>query len=114
MSVRWLATEVRDGNLRWLVADSTGATSSGGRAFRGGGLAGGGFPGAGGGRFGGGHGGRADGRTGSAKAFAAAEKVARKVTITANGTTFTLYDLKGKAAAILAAAHDSNSSSVKA
>ena len=49
-------------------------------------------------------GGIADGRTGSAKAFAIAEKVGRKVTITVDGQTVTMYDLQGKASAILAAA----------
>ena len=49
-------------------------------------------------------GGLADGRSGSAKAFAIAEKVGRKVTLTVDGQTVTMYDLKGKASAILAAA----------
>ncbi len=97
VSVRWLATEVRDGRLRWLVADSAG--TFGGGSGRAGGLRGGG------------RGGFSDGRTGSEKAFAAAEKVGRKVTTTENGTTVTLYDLKGRAAAILAAADGTSSSS---
>ncbi len=48
--------------------------------------------------------GSADGRTGSAKAFAIAEKVGRKVTFTVDGQSVTMYDLQGKASAILAAA----------
>ncbi len=36
--------------------------------------------------------------------MAIAEKVGKKVTVTANGTTVTMYDLQGKASAILAAA----------
>jgi hypothetical protein len=68
--------EVRDGRLRWIYDDGTA-----------------GFGGLGG-----------DSRQGSRAAMAIAEKVGRKVTFTSNGTTVTMYDLKGKAAAILAAA----------
>ncbi len=78
VSAQWLAMEVRNGKLRWLVAGSQ---------------AGGGFGGFGG-----------DSRQGSRAALAIAEQVGRKVTVTANGTTATMYDLQGKAAAILAAA----------
>ena len=77
VSVSWLAMEVRDGKLRWLLDEGT-QTGAGG--------------------FG------ADGRQGSTTAIAAAEKVGRKVTFTSGGTTITMYDLQGKAAAILAAA----------
>jgi 4-amino-4-deoxy-L-arabinose transferase-like glycosyltransferase len=73
VSVRWLAMEVRDGKLRWLLADDSSSGFS-------------------------------DGRTGSETAFASAEKVARKVTVTYDHQTFTLYDLHGRAAALLAAA----------
>ena len=131
VSVRWLATEVRDGHLRWLLADSTSIGGFGGgsfgrsRSFGGGSnpfgggtspFGGGASPFGGGanpfgGRRSGGRGGFSDGRTGSEKAFAIAEKVARKVTITENGTTVTLYDLKGRAAAILAAADSTSGSS---
>ena len=45
-----------------------------------------------------------DGRTGSAAAIATAESVAKQITVTYDGTSFTLYDLQGKSAAILAAA----------
>ena len=68
--------EVRDGRLRWLVDDGSG-----------------GFGGFGG-----------DTRQGSRAAMAIAEQVGRKVTVTSNGTTITMYDLQGRAAAILAAA----------
>ncbi|HEX3831557.1 MAG TPA: glycosyltransferase family 39 protein [Solirubrobacteraceae bacterium] len=78
VSAQWLAMEVRDGRLRWIVADSQG---------------GGGFGGFGG-----------DSRQGSAAALAIAEKVGRKVTFTSGGTQVTMYDLQGSASAILAAA----------
>jgi 4-amino-4-deoxy-L-arabinose transferase-like glycosyltransferase len=85
ISVQWLAMEVRDGRLRWILSEGT---SSGG------------FGGAGG--VGGPN---SDGRQGSEKALAIAEKVGRKVTFTSNGQTVTMFDLRGKAAAILAAAN---------
>ncbi|HTU28413.1 MAG TPA: glycosyltransferase family 39 protein [Solirubrobacteraceae bacterium] len=140
VSVRWLATEVRDGHLRWLLAESSTAGGFGGGSFgrRTGGFGGGSRFGNNGGTFGsgnspfgsgrspfgagsnsfgnrnghpGGRGGFSDGRTGSETAFAIAEKVARKVTLTVNGAKVTLYDLKGKAAAILAAANARSTSS---
>jgi 4-amino-4-deoxy-L-arabinose transferase-like glycosyltransferase len=76
VSAQWLAMEVRDGRLRWLVDEGSG-----------------GFGGFGG-----------DSRQGSRAAMAIAEQVGKKVTVTANGTTITMYDLQGKASAILAAA----------
>jgi 4-amino-4-deoxy-L-arabinose transferase-like glycosyltransferase len=78
VSASWLAMEVRDGRLRWILGSS-------GQDTGGGGL-------------------RGDSRQGSASALATAEKVGRKVTFTSGGTTVTMYDLQGKAAAILAAA----------
>jgi 4-amino-4-deoxy-L-arabinose transferase-like glycosyltransferase len=75
VTAQWLALEVRDGRLRWLLADGTGGQT---------------LPG--------------DTRTGSADAISIAESVARKVTFKSGGQTVTLYDLQGKAAAILAAA----------
>jgi 4-amino-4-deoxy-L-arabinose transferase-like glycosyltransferase len=78
LSAQWLAMEVRDGRLRWIVADSRG---------------GGGFGGL-----------RGDSRQGSAATLAIAEKVGRKVTFTSGGTQVTMYDLQGRASAILAAA----------
>jgi 4-amino-4-deoxy-L-arabinose transferase-like glycosyltransferase len=74
VSAQWLAMEVRDGKLRWILSEATT-----------------GAPGA-------------DGRTGSEKAVAIAEQAGRKVTFTSGGQTITLYDLKGRAAQILAAA----------
>jgi 4-amino-4-deoxy-L-arabinose transferase-like glycosyltransferase len=82
INAQWLAMEVGNGRLRWIVDDSTGGTGGFG-----------GFGGAG-----------ADSRQGSRAAFAIAEKVGKKVTFTSNGTTVTMYDLQGKASAILAAA----------
>ena len=113
VSIQWLAMEVRNGNIRYLLNTTSG--------FGGGGGTRGGFGGFGGARsatgtgsstgassFGGHSGtggfGAGDNRDGSAKAIAAAEKVARKITVTENGTKITLYDLQGKAAAILAQA----------
>jgi 4-amino-4-deoxy-L-arabinose transferase-like glycosyltransferase len=75
VSAQWLAMEVRDGRLRWILSEGT---------------QGGGF-------------GR-DGRQGSADTLAIAEKVGRKVTFTSGGTQVTMYDLQGRASAILAAA----------
>src|SRR5579875_311255 len=83
VSVRWLATEVRDGHLRWLLADSS--TAGSGAPFGSGAgsaspLRSGGAPsGSRAGLHGGPGGGFSDGRTGSTRAFAAAEKTARKV-----------------------------------
>ena len=80
MSAQWLAMEVRTGRLRWILAESQGG-------------------------FGGGPGGPGgDSRQGSQAALAIAEQVGRKVTVTANGTSVTMYDLRGKASAILEAA----------
>jgi 4-amino-4-deoxy-L-arabinose transferase-like glycosyltransferase len=72
----WIASKVSSGQLRWLLVSGTQTA---------------GIPG--------------DTRAGSQSAFTIAESVARKVTVTSSsGTTFTLYDLQGKAAAILSAA----------
>jgi 4-amino-4-deoxy-L-arabinose transferase-like glycosyltransferase len=79
VTAAWLAMEVRDGHLRWILSE--------------GGTQGFGLPG--------------DTRQGSTKALAIAEKVGRKVTFTSNGTKITMYDLSGKAAAILAGAGQS-------
>ena len=76
VTASWLAMEVRDGHLRWILSES--------------GTQGFGLPG--------------DTRQGSAKVLAIAEKVGKKVTFTSNGTRITMYDLSGRAAAILAAA----------
>ena len=79
VSAQWLAMEVRDGRLRWILSEGT--------------QGGGGFGGFGG-----------DSRQGSAAALALAEKVGRKVTFTSGATQVTMYDLQGKASAVLAAA----------
>ncbi|HEY5396034.1 MAG TPA: glycosyltransferase family 39 protein [Trebonia sp.] len=76
VTASWLAMEVRAGRLRWILSAGSGQGI--------------GLPG--------------DTRQGSAAAFAIAEKVGTKVTFTSGGTRITMYDLKGKAAAILAAA----------
>jgi len=126
VSPSWLAMEVRDGRLRWILADTgsgpgagagagAGATGSGAgiaSLFSGSGSGSASSSGSGsasgfGSHFGAGadqRGGLGDGRTGSAKAFAIAEKVGRKVTFTVDGQTVTMYDLQGTASAILAAA----------
>jgi 4-amino-4-deoxy-L-arabinose transferase-like glycosyltransferase len=75
VTAQWLAMEVREGRLRWLLGGGTGGAS---------------LPG--------------DTRKGSTDAITLAESVARKVTVTYDGSKLTLYDLHGKAAAILAAA----------
>jgi 4-amino-4-deoxy-L-arabinose transferase-like glycosyltransferase len=82
VSAQWLAMEVRDGHLRWILSEGT--------------QGGGGFGGFGG-----------DSRQGSTAALAIAEKVGRKVTFTSGGTQVTMYDLQGRASAILAAADGS-------
>jgi hypothetical protein len=94
VSASWLAMEVRDGRLRWILSSSG----------TGGGTGGGAGGGAGGGGFGGFGGVGGDSRQGSASALATAEKVGRKVTFTSGATSVTMYDLQGRASAILAAA----------
>jgi 4-amino-4-deoxy-L-arabinose transferase-like glycosyltransferase len=79
ISASWLAMEVRDGRVRWILGGSTTGFSGGSTG---------------------------DTRKGSAAAFAIAEKVGRKVTFKSGSTKVTLYDLKGKSSAILAAAGD--------
>jgi len=71
----WVAMEVRQGRLRWVLAQ-------GGQGFAG----------------------RSDGRQGSAAAFAVVEKACSADKITTASGTATLYDCQGRAAAILAAA----------
>ena len=78
VTASWIAQEVSSGHLRWIMASSFG---------------GGGAPG--------------DTRTGSATALSIVEQVGTPVTFEANGTKVTIYDLQGKAAAILAAAQAS-------
>jgi hypothetical protein len=81
VTASWLAAEVKSGQLRWLLVG--GGTPGGG-----------GLPG--------------DTRTGSQAAFAVAERVGRAVTFTTSGgTKVTIYDLQGRAAAILEVASGS-------
>jgi 4-amino-4-deoxy-L-arabinose transferase-like glycosyltransferase len=80
VSASWLAMEVRDGRLRWVLSESTQGPGGGAGGLRG------------------------DSRQGSQSALAIAEKVGRKVTFTSGSTTVTMYDLQGRASAILAAA----------
>jgi hypothetical protein len=76
ISARWIASEVRSGHLRWVLAD----TGAGAR-----------LPG--------------DTRAGSQAAIGAVEKACRSVTVTTSGgTSFTMYDCQGRAGAILSAA----------
>ncbi len=77
VTAAWTAMEVRDGRLRWVIND-------GAEDFRA----------------------RGDTRTGSAKALSIVAKTCRPVTVrTSNGLSLTMYDCKGRAAAILAAAN---------
>jgi 4-amino-4-deoxy-L-arabinose transferase-like glycosyltransferase len=78
VTAKWIAQMVQEGRLRYILADET-------ETF-----------------------GASDGRTGSATAISIAERVGRKVTFKSDGTTVTMYDLQGKAAAILAAARKTN------
>jgi hypothetical protein len=79
VSVSWLAQRVRSGAIRWVLSDPAAV----GRGGVGG-----------------------DDRTGSAVAIAAAAKVCAKVTLPTTTTTAsqagTLYDCKGRAAALAA------------
>jgi hypothetical protein len=76
VSVMWLAAAVRDGRLRWVIADQ----NQGAR-----------LPG--------------DTRSGSSSAMSVVAKVCRAVTVTTgSGTKLTMYDCAGRASAILAAA----------
>jgi 4-amino-4-deoxy-L-arabinose transferase-like glycosyltransferase len=76
VTAAWIATEVRDGRLRWVIDDAA-------QDFRA----------------------RGDTRTGSAVAMAVVAKTCRPVTVrTSQGVSVTMYDCKGRAAAILAAA----------
>jgi hypothetical protein len=79
VSVKWLASEVAAGRLRWVIVDST----------QGGGQ-GGGLPG--------------DTRTGSQTAMDAVAQSCKAVTLKTSNGTATMYDCSGRAAAILAAA----------
>jgi hypothetical protein len=80
VSVKWLASEVAAGRLRWVIVDSN---------------QGGGLPG--------------DTRTGSQSAMDAVAKSCKAVTLKTTNGTATMYDCSGRAAAILAAAGSTGS-----
>jgi 4-amino-4-deoxy-L-arabinose transferase-like glycosyltransferase len=75
VSASWIAQEVAAGRLRWVIVDDT---------------QGGGLPG--------------DTRTGSQTAMNLVASTCRKVTLSTSGSTVTMYDCQGRAAAILEAA----------
>jgi 4-amino-4-deoxy-L-arabinose transferase-like glycosyltransferase len=75
VSASWIAQEVAAGRLRWVIVDST---------------QGGGLPG--------------DTRAGSQTAMNVVASTCRKVTLSTSGSTVTMYDCQGRAAAILEAA----------
>ncbi len=75
VSAAWLAQAVAEGRLRWVIVDGAQA----------GGLAG-------------------DTRTGSEAAMNVVASTCRRVTLSTSGSTVTMYDCQGRAAAILAAA----------
>jgi 4-amino-4-deoxy-L-arabinose transferase-like glycosyltransferase len=76
VSAQWIASEVSSGHLRWVLAD----TGAGAR-----------LPG--------------DTRTGSQSAISAVENACKAVTVTTSGgSSFTMYDCQGRAAAILGSA----------
>ena len=75
VSAAWIAQEVAAGRLRWVIVDNTQGAS---------------LPG--------------DTRTGSQTAMDVVAKTCRKVTLSSSGSTITLYDCQGRAAAILQAA----------
>ncbi|MBV9607561.1 MAG: glycosyltransferase family 39 protein [Solirubrobacterales bacterium] len=75
VTATWLAQEVAAGRLRWVIVDGTQT---------------GGLPG--------------DTRTGSQAAMNIVASTCRRVTLSTSGSTVTMYDCQGRAAAILAAA----------
>jgi hypothetical protein len=75
VSATWLAQEVAAGRLRWVLVDDA---------------QGGGLPG--------------DTRTGSQSAMNVVASTCRKVTLSTSGSSVTMYDCQGRAAAILEAA----------
>ena len=77
VSASWIAMEVREGRLRWVIVDDTqGATLPG------------------------------DTRTGSQTAMDVVAKTCRPVTLSSNGATGQMYDCLGRAAAIIQAAKE--------
>ncbi len=77
VSVSWIAMEVREGRLRWVIVDSTQGST---------------LPG--------------DTRTGSEAAMDVIAKTCRPVTLSGNGTNGQMYDCQGRATAILQAAKE--------
>ncbi len=77
VTASWIAMEVREGRLRWVIVDNT---------------QGAGLPG--------------DTRTGSQTAMDAVAKTCRPVTLSRSGETGQMYDCLGRAAAILQAAKE--------
>ena len=75
VTASWIAMEVREGRLRWVIVDDSQGFS---------------LPG--------------DTRTGSESAMSIVAKTCRRITLTGSGTTATMYDCLGRAAAILQAA----------
>ena len=65
VTANWIKQEVSEGRLKYILGGSDQATAP------------------------------SDGRTGSAAAIAAVERTARKLTVTYDGQTFTLYELRG-------------------
>jgi hypothetical protein len=79
VTASWIAMEVREGRLRWVIDDGTSQQ-------------GGGLPG--------------DTRTGSQAAIDVVAKTCRAVTLSSSGTTGQMYDCLGRSAAILQAAKE--------
>jgi 4-amino-4-deoxy-L-arabinose transferase-like glycosyltransferase len=115
VSVSWLAQEVREGKIRWVLDEESSSTGTLGATGSGSSSAGQPlFGGSGSGASSGpsrGFGGRAgDGREGSRKAIAAAAKACVRVSVGGSGTSSssssagTLYDCQGRAAALEATA----------
>jgi hypothetical protein len=77
VSATWLAQEVAAGRLRWVIVDGT---------------QGNGLPG--------------DTRTGSQAAMNIVASTCRRVALSTSGSTVTVYDCQGRAAAILEAAKE--------
>ena len=77
VSASWIAMEVREGRLRWVIVDNTDGA---------------GLPG--------------DTRTGSQAAMDVVAKTCRAVTLSSSGTTGQMYDCLGRATAILQAAKE--------
>ncbi len=78
VTASWIAMEVREGRLRWVIDDGSGQ--------------GAGVPG--------------DSRTGSQAAINVVAKTCRAVTLSSSGTTGQMYDCLGRSAAILQAAKE--------